>query len=481
LESKKRRWFPWQPKKGGDQETQDIIKKIAEKPDDPRLHQRLAELHLEKGRKDKAVEEFIKAAECHSEAGFYLRAIALYRRILRMEEESSEILLRLAELYLANGLLGDALVQFRKVIHQYRQQGKTQEIFGLLRRMVESDPENLEVRAKYIELLRSEGFLVEAFDELIRLNVGGQERAKGDTLQGIEHQIQSVYEELKDQLSRQGNAKEVANLDQKMQALSIQREPGPPQSKLEEIEEPESKLEEIEIDLGMAVLEDPPPAKFESSSQENTLEQLREAQIYAEQGLWDEAEALFLAILEVDPVHSDALVGLQNARGQRQQITEAKDQSGVFQKLNRLEDKSKQVMDSKETAVGPQGSASNSAEDAHTHYELGLAYRELGMLDESIEELCVASKAPSLAFSSYREIAACHSQKGDLQQTIAHLRKAMQCVGVPQEDLLEVSYRLAQILEQSGMREQALLLYRKIGEKDQEYRDIQERVKSLSQ
>ncbi len=96
---KKKRWFPWRPKKQEDQEIEALRGRIAERPDDPRLHQRLAELLLEKGRRPEAMEAFVKAAECHAEAGFHLRAIAIYRRVLRMEE-SPEILLKLAELYL---------------------------------------------------------------------------------------------------------------------------------------------------------------------------------------------------------------------------------------------------------------------------------------------------------------------------------------------------------------------------------------------
>ena len=190
MEHKKKRWLPWSSKRGVDREFQGLLNRIEQNPDDPRLHQRLAEFYLERGNQRKAVEEFAKAAECHCEAGFYLRAIALYRRILRMQGESTKVLLKLGELYVLNGLLGDALVHFRKVIQQYRKNGKTPGIPAVLRRMVEVNPENLEVRAKHIELLKSEGFHREALDELILLHTENKEKGAPDFIQGLQDQIQ---------------------------------------------------------------------------------------------------------------------------------------------------------------------------------------------------------------------------------------------------------------------------------------------------
>ena len=474
MENKKKRWFPWQPKKGADQEIQELLKRIAERPDDPRLHQRLAELHLEKGRKDQAIEALIKAAECHSEAGFYLRAIALYRRILRMEEESTDILLRLAELYLVNGLLGDALVQFRKVIQQYRKKGKPQEIVDLLQRVMGMDPDNLEVRAKCSELLRAEGFFSQALEELIRLRKEHQEKGRLQFVGQLDEEIRATYRSLREQLRQQGATKDLALWEQKVQALFGQQEP-PPQSAPSVVEE-QIHLEEEPLDVFEAVEEEGSPSAAESMA-----DQLQEAQVYAEHGLFEEAEALFQAILDTDPRHSEALRGLESVRKQRKQMILPTDSSSVFQKLNLLEEKHQKGVGREGQQKGSEFSEAQPPRDAKVHYELGLAYRELGLIDECVDELLLASQDPSLAFVCHREIGVCYRQKGDLEQAIVHFRKALQCHGISQRELLEASYQLAQILETRGMRQQALLLYQKIGEQDGTFRDVQERVKSLSQ
>ncbi|MGQ9655178.1 MAG: tetratricopeptide repeat protein [Thermodesulfobacteriota bacterium] len=476
MENKKRRWFPrWPTRKGEDQEIQELHRKIDERPDDPRPHQRLAELLLERGRKAEAIGEFIKAAECHSRAGFYLRAIALYRRILRMDEESQEILLRLAELYLANGLLGDALVQFRKVVKQYRQKGKGQEVIGVLRRMIEVDPENLEVRLKYVELLRSEGFSPHAFDELLRIREELKERGRAEATMEIDRQILSLRQELTEEFTREGRSEDLIVLEQKLQALLSEESP-------QVVPQDGAAPGEIDLEVAEGLAEEEAGQALEGLAEEedSILSRFGEARLYAEQGLFEEAEEIFQAILDAHPQHDEARRALEEVREERKRIRAPADPSSVFQKLNALEARSqpKQGREEEKGAVGT--TMAKQPADAKMHFELALAYRDLGLIEESMEELRVASADPSLAFACYMEMAACLRGKGELAEAITYLRKALRCPGVSQEGLLDASYQMAQILEQRGMRDQALVLYKKIGEKNQTFRDVQERVRNLT-
>jgi tetratricopeptide (TPR) repeat protein len=393
-----------------------------------------------------------------------------------MEEESTEILLRLAELYLVNGLLGDALVQFRKVIQQYRKQGKPQEIMGLLRRMMGMDPDNIEVRTKCVELLRFEGFLAQALDEMIQLRAEHQTKGRLNLLPQTDAEIRALFQQLRSQLAQEGRETDVAEWNRKMQGLFTEPTPAAPPQPARvngEIDLEEEPIEALEVAVEE---EEEAPSGAESAAQ-----QLREALVYAEHGLFDEAEELFHAILDMEPRHSEALRGLETVRKQRQQMILPTDSSSVFQKLKLLEEKHQQnvATDRKEKTSGL--SEAKPAQDAKVHYELGLAYRELGLIDECVDELLLAAQDPSLALVCHREIAACHREKGDMEEASAHLRKALQCPGISQRELLDASYQLAQVLEMRGMREQALLLYQKIGEQDETFRDVKERVKSLSQ
>lgn len=476
---KKKRWFPWRPKKQEDQEIEALRGKIAERPDDPRLYQRLAELLLEKGQRPEAMEAFVKAAECHVEAGFHLRAIAIYRRVLRMEE-SPEILLKLAELYLSNGLLGDALVQYRKVIHLYKSKGKSHEILGALRRMGEVAPGSLEVRLKYIELLRNEGFLNQAFDELMKLNQAHREGSDGALWNHVEQQLREVAGELEELFVSQGRQRELASLKEKMEELTAKVElpsaaqSAPNQVLQERIQEEDIEILEIQQELEGGFQVGPKVLPGEGSEAlKEVSTRLEEARIYEEQGLWEEAEEIYSELLSLDPQCLEAKEGLGRIEKGRARLGHPQG-SGDLKKLEEVEAQQRKLCETK-----PQGGT--SLQDAKAHYELGLSFRELGLLDEAISELKIASSHPQVAFASYREMGICHRAKGELNEAVNCLRKAIQCKGVSKAQLLEAGYELARTLEEQGRGEEALILYKKIQEQEQGFRDIEERVKILSQ
>ncbi|MEJ5375467.1 MAG: tetratricopeptide repeat protein [bacterium] len=475
---KKKLWSLLGSKKGEDQEIEALRAKIAERPDDPRLHQRLAELLLEKGKKKEAREAFVKAAECHAEAGFYLRAIATYRRILRMEE-SPEILLKLAELYLSNGLLGDALAQYKKAIHYYKSKGKSHEILGALRRMGELAPASLEVRLKYIELLRSEGFLNQAFEELVRLSEEAREGSDMASRAHLQQQLCEVAKALEESLVSQGRQRELAILKERVGELTATEDllPTTPEG-------PESPWQQQSPQGEMMVeIQQEPVGTPEQSSQaraekaEISLEEfsirIQEAKIYEEQGLLEEAEEIYLELLRVDPGCWEAQDGLQRIQQEKAKLGHPQ-AAGDLKKLQQVEAEQRQLSE-------PQPQVSLSLKDAKAHYDLGLSFKELGLLDEAISELGTASSHPKMAFFSYREMGLCYRQKGEMAEAIDYLRKAIQCKGATKAQLLEAGYELARTLEQQGKRKEALILYRKIQEQEQGFRDIEERVKILSQ
>ena len=113
--------------------------------------------------------------------------------------------------------------------------------------------------------------------------------------------------------------------------------------------------------------------------------------------------------------------------------------------------------------------------------ELAVVYREMGLIDECIDELRLAMKDPSLAFASRRELGLCYKQKGDMEQATRHLQEAIRNSGASSiEELHDAMYDLAQIMEEIGSLDQALTLYQEISEKNASYRDIRKKIQSLS-
>src|SRR5688572_30415252 len=68
----------------------------------------VGDLYLRINDNDKALKCFYRLAETYSESGFARNAIAVYRRIIRVDPNQIESLLKLADLYTAQGQLTDA-------------------------------------------------------------------------------------------------------------------------------------------------------------------------------------------------------------------------------------------------------------------------------------------------------------------------------------------------------------------------------------
>jgi tetratricopeptide (TPR) repeat protein len=468
---KKKRWLPWSSKKKDDQELEELRKRISERPEDARLHQRLAELLLERGKKAEAMEALVKAGECHAEAGFHLRAIAVYRRVLKLEE-SPQVMVKLAELYLCNGFLGDALAHYRKVIKHYRSRGKEAELLAILRRIPELVPEDKEVKLKYIELLSSEGYGEQALEELIRLYVEVREGPESPLVKTIEQRLRELGGKLQSEKEEQGKHREAESIKEKLHMLldtqDAWKEPSPPpQPRPEDQREvlEEEDLIELEED---SVAEAREPTR--GASPEEIAERLEEARVYEEHGLFEEAEEVYRDVLRLDPQCLEATQGLERIKVERAKLGRPEGSGGVA-KLEEVERTQRALSE---------GKVQGEPSDPRSHLDMGIAYRELGLLDEAIEEFKLASSHPAVAFTCYREIAECFKRKGDPIEVIKWLRKAVSCKGVPRKAMLEAGYDLAQTLESQGFRKEALSLYRKIQQIDSGYRDITEKVRALA-
>jgi tetratricopeptide (TPR) repeat protein len=141
---------------------------VEEDPRDVRIWLKIGDLHAKKNAKPEAVETYSKVAEFYSEQGFYLKSVAVYKQILKIDNTLVEINLRLAELYKQLGLLSDAMQQYEQVSNHYHQAGRSREALAALRQIVELDPENVASRIKLAELYSKESMRDEAVEEFAK-------------------------------------------------------------------------------------------------------------------------------------------------------------------------------------------------------------------------------------------------------------------------------------------------------------------------
>src|SRR5438309_4948895 len=136
-------------------------------PDDVRVLQKLAELYQKMNRKAEAADCFEKVARTYSQQGFYLKAVALYKQVLKVIDRV-EVSVRLAELYQQLGLVGDATKEWQTVAAHYEKAGDTKSSLDTLKKLVDLDPDNVAARIRLGEQYARQENPIEAVAELRR-------------------------------------------------------------------------------------------------------------------------------------------------------------------------------------------------------------------------------------------------------------------------------------------------------------------------
>ena len=127
-----------------------------------------------------------------------------------------------------------------------------------------------------------------------------------------------------------------------------------------------------------------------------------------------------------------------------------------------------------------QGISENVEEEDHqSHYDLGVAYKEMGLLDEAIAEFQKALRAPSNRVPTYEALGQCFMEKGQIPMAATILSRALHEKGVSEDQLVGVLYLLGKCAEQRGQPEQAVEYYQRVFVIDIQFKDVGERLTAL--
>ncbi len=125
------------------------------------------------------------------------------------------------------------------------------------------------------------------------------------------------------------------------------------------------------------------------------------------------------------------------------------------------------------------------ADDPETHYNLGVAFREMGLLDEAIAEfqkVCSAldqGKEFSQPVQSYTWLAQCFLDKGVPEAAVRWYERALGTPGLDQDGRLAITYELGSACESAQDRPAALRYFTEVYGANIDYRDVAERIQSL--
>ncbi|MGD9252885.1 MAG: tetratricopeptide repeat protein, partial [Holophagae bacterium] len=122
-----------------------------------------------------------------------------------------------------------------------------------------------------------------------------------------------------------------------------------------------------------------------------------------------------------------------------------------------------------------------SEEDSDTHFNLGIAYREMGLLPEAIREFQVASRDPSFFVESCSIIGVCYQEQGMWSEAAEWYQKGLVAPDISEDARLGLCYELAVAYEAAGDVDQAFGLFEELHGVDPDYRDVSSRVANLTQ
>jgi pilus assembly protein FimV len=127
----------------------------------------------------------------------------------------------------------------------------------------------------------------------------------------------------------------------------------------------------------------------------------------------------------------------------------------------------------------------NADEDPETHYNLGIAFREMGLLDEAIGELQKACQSfdrghpfPQI-MQTYTWLAQCFLEKGVPEAAVRWYDKALKMPTIDGETRVALHYELAAAYETAGDKASALKHFMDVYGSNIDYRDVAERIKAL--
>lgn len=150
----------------------------------------LGDLYVRAGRIQDAIHNFSRIAESYRESGFTLKAIAMLKKISKLDPTNIDTAMKLANLYSQQGLLVEARQQYLQVADAYARAGQTRKALDAYQKIADLDPSNTSVRMKLAEIYSRERMTEQAHEAFIM--AGAEFMRKGDIEQALNANLKAL-------------------------------------------------------------------------------------------------------------------------------------------------------------------------------------------------------------------------------------------------------------------------------------------------
>ena len=227
---------------------------------------------------------------------------------------------------------------------------------------------------------------------------------------------------------------------------------------------------------------------------EDYSEDMSEAEFYLRQGLYAEANAIYQKLLKLFPDNEEIKQKLLSVEVPMPEEAAAKEETiEGFAEKPVAEFVMPEALDAQEA---PEPALGNDvldifeefkkglekevgAEDSETHYNLGIAYKEMGLIDDAIREFQVSKNDPKRLAQSINMLGICYMSKGLFSLAIESFSNVLGKIETRDESYWGVKYDLAEAHEKNGDVAEALEFYTGVYGWNSKFRNVSEKINLL--
>jgi tetratricopeptide (TPR) repeat protein len=136
---------------------EEYVRLVEDKPDDWNTANALGDLYVKAGQTDRAAEQFNRAADHLYGEGFFPRASAVYKKVLKVQSNDDHALWQLADIAGRNGLSLDARSHYNRLIQDRRAAGDEQGAIDCVIRLGQLADANVDAKRVAAQALADRG------------------------------------------------------------------------------------------------------------------------------------------------------------------------------------------------------------------------------------------------------------------------------------------------------------------------------------
>lgn len=431
----------------GQEDRVSMSRKVQSSPNDPQARQKLGIFLMQQGEVVEGLDQLARSAVLYEKDGFVSKAVAVLRQMQKHDPGNNDFQKWLIRLLAQEGLSSDAQAELRKVASDPARFTSDDQRLEFFRQTAEFMKKSPLPRLYMCDILRGQKKLHEAVNELEKTvpqtTSSGMYAEFSERLRAVVHQAGddlAILEPCGFMWLAVGVQEEgIPILDRVAEAYAAQGDPGR-----------EAILREV-------------------------LDAIRGGWDVAATGVFSFAEAARVRAepephrVEAPPTPAhpappaEALGEGPPSPTETAEVGYEQEESIVRSALGRLQAKvDEEIGDT----------------DLEARYNLGIAYKEMGLLDEAVTEFRLAMRKPDLFVGAGSLLADTLADRADFDGALAVLEAILAASAGGEEVLRDVSYHKAVLLENAGRRDEAREIFRVIQEKTPGYRDVEARLQS---